>query len=165
MTKAQNASERGTRAECGPGSATHAQGCCNARDGRFCLPADLAAFIVRQPIREIAKALSIGIGSAHQLRHGQWHQNAQRLLDAWRNYKGRESGWFLRRVHAGGTVRHAGRTWTALGLAERAGQTLAVARAADGSLLAQTLDMPHERVALVRVDAQAIAATPVAREH
>lgn len=159
-----NACERGARAERGLGDTSMPDGYCNARDGRFCLPSDLAAFITRQPVREIARTLGIGIGTAHKLRHGQWHQDAQHLLDAWRNCKGRESSWFLRRVHTGGIVRHAGRAWAALGLAERVGQTLAVARAADG-LLAQTLDMPHERLALVPIDVQAIAAAPVAQEH
>ncbi len=165
MNKDVNACERGVRAARSSGDTSTPDGHCNARDGRFCLPVDLAAFIARQPIRHVAKALGIGVGTAHQLRHGQWHQDAQCLLDAWRHCKGRESGWFLRRVHVGGTVRHAGRTWTALGLAERDTQTLAVARAADGSLLAQTLDMPHERLALVQVNALALASATATLEH
>ena len=81
------------------------------------------------------------------------------LLAAWQRYKGRHSvvasGWFLRKVYAGGQVRHAGHAYTATGLAARTGQLLAVSRSADGGLLAQTLDLPAERLSLTQLGALA----------
>ena len=127
----------------------------NDADGRFCAPADLVAFVAERPVSKIMAALGIGRGTAHRLRHGYWPADARRILDAWEAYKGRDaaqqSGWFLRRVHAMGVIRHAGREWTARGLELRSGQTLAVARHA-GGLLAQTLELPSQRLALTLVE-------------
>ena len=74
-------------------------------------------------------------------------------MQAWSRYKGRRgivaSSWFIRRVRPGGTVRHAGQDYTAPGLAARTGQMLAVARSSDEGLIAQTLELPAERIPLV----------------
>lgn len=115
-------------------------------------PQDLAAWLGGQPVAQIARRLGVSRGQAHRLKTGYWPADSRALLAAWDAYKGRttaqQSGWFLRRVHDGGRVYHAGSMWSAPGLALRAGQTLAVARSAGDGLLAQTLELPSERFAL-----------------
>lgn len=115
-------------------------------------PADLLAFVGATAVTEVARVLGMSRKTAYRLRQGYWPADARALLKAWDTYKGRnthqQSGWFLRRIHTGGVVRHAGYEWTAPGLAVRIGQTLAVARATDSALLAQTLELPSERFTL-----------------
>ena len=115
-------------------------------------PQDLAAWLGGQPVTQVARSLGVSRGQAHRLKTGYWPADHRALLGAWDAYKGRitaqQSGWFLRRVHEGGRVYHAGRMWSAPAMAQRAGQTLAVARSASDGLLAQTLELPSERFAL-----------------
>lgn len=118
-------------------------------------PADLMAFVAALSEREGARALGLSRGSVGRLRQGYWPDDPRKLLTAWQRYKARQAravgGWFLRKVYPGGLVRHAGHTYTATGLAAHTGQLLAVTRAADGGLLAQTLNLPAERIALAPV--------------
>lgn len=127
----------------------------NAPQALFSQPADFAAFVAAKSVREVAAALNVSRATAWRLAKGYWPGDVRALLDAWEAYKGRsaaqQSGWFLRRVHELGVIRHAGREWTAHGLELRCGQTLAVARRADG-LLAQTLELPPLRLALAPVE-------------
>ena len=78
--------------------------------------------------------------------------DARKVAAAWATYRGRtgrvESSWFLRRVRAGGVVLHAGRRWSGVGLQQHVGELVAVARMPDGALLAQTLELPAERLPL-----------------
>ena len=139
----------------GPGGTCATPAPSNAPEGPIFQPADLAGFLSEVSLREVALALKVSRTTAHRLKHGYWPSDARAILCAWDNYKGRNaqqvSGWFLRRVHPGGLVLHAGREWNAHRLAAHTGQTLAVARAADGGLLAQTLEMPTERLHLLPV--------------
>ena len=109
-------------------------------------------YIRSTPQLEAARTLGLSKGTIHNLARGYWPADSRKLLAAWQRYKGRHSvvasGWFLRKVYAGGQVRHAGHAYTATGLAARTGQLLAVSRSADGGLLAQTLDLPAERISL-----------------
>lgn len=113
----------------------------------------LLAFVSALSVRDAAQALGLSRGTVHELRKGYWPTDARKIVRAWSAYQGRAgvvaSSWFLRRVRPGGVVRHADREYTAHQLTARTGQLLAVARAADGSLLAQTLDLPAERLPLV----------------
>ena len=124
----------------------------NRSYGPDSMPADLREFVQAQAVREAAKALRLSLGTTHRLVQGYWPADPRKIMQAWIAHKGRAgklaSSWFLRRVRSGGLVSHAGQQWTAPGLATRAGELLAVARADDGSLLAQTLDLPAERLAL-----------------
>ena len=124
----------------------------NRAYGPHSMPTDLHDFIHAQPVRDTAEALRLSLGTVHRLMRGYWPEDSRKLVQAWSAYKGRAgrlaSSWFLRRVRSGGMVSHAGQQWTAPGLATRTGELLAVARAADGALLAQTLELPSERLPL-----------------
>lgn len=124
-------------------------------------PADLLTFLRERSISEVTKSLGIANGTVHRLRHGYWPHDPRKILQAWSRYKGRhgivESSWFLRRVRQGGLVRHAGQNYTAPRLAARTGQLLAVAREAGGTLVAQTLELPAERLALDRAPSSEVA--------
>lgn len=115
-------------------------------------PADLMAFVATLSEREGARVLGLSKGSVGRLRQGYWPDDSRKIARAWERYKGAHgvaaSGWFIRRVYPGGLVRHAGHAYTATGLAAHTGQLLAVTRAAGGGLLAQTLNLPAERIAL-----------------
>ena len=122
-------------------------------------PSDLLEFLGGLSLRDAARSLGLSKGTVSRLREGYWPTDARKLLASWQRYKGRHSvvasGWFLRKVYAGGQVRHAGHAYTAAGLAARTGQLLAVSRSADGGLLAQTLDFPAERLSLTQLGALA----------
>lgn len=137
----------------GPGGTCATPASSNAPEGPIFQPADLAGFLSEVSLREVALALKVSRTTAHRLKHGYWPSDNRAILHAWGVYKGRSaqqvSGWFLRRVHVGGLVRHAGREWTAPRLSAHTGQTLAVARTVDGGLLAQTLELPSKRMQLV----------------
>ncbi len=127
--------------------------------GLISAPADLMEFVAGLPGREAARVLGLSKGSVGRLRQGYWPDDPRKVLQAWERYKASRgvvaSGWFLRKVYAGGQVRHAGHAYTASGLAARTGQLLAVSRSADGGLLAQTLDLPAERLSLTQLGALA----------
>ena len=139
----------------GRGGCGVAQTLLSACKGLESAPPDLLEFVRVRAVREVAGALGISRRTAHRLQGGYWPRDARQLLRTWNAYMGRSteqsSGWFLRRVHLGGLVRHAGSEWSAYGLAERTGQTLAVARVRADALLAQTLDMPPHRLQLMPV--------------
>lgn len=124
----------------------------NMPEAVFNMPEDLRGFVRCKPVREVARALRISPTAAWRLSKDVWPSDARSVLRAWDTYKGRntqqQSGWFIRRVHAGGVVRHAGLEWVAPGLRARADQVLAVARVDANTLLVQTLDMPSERFTL-----------------
>ena len=124
----------------------------SASEAVFLVPADLRGFVQGQTVTEVARVLNMSRKAAWRLRKDLWPVDKRSVLRAWDAYKGlstqQQSGWFLRRVHAGGLVRHAGAEWTAPALAARTGQTLAVARAGVANLLVQTLDLPTERFTL-----------------
>lgn len=142
----------GTRAAKGAGGTGARQEGVGAPGARFCVPSDLAAFVVAHTVTEVAAALGMSRHTAYRLREGYWPRDVRAILSHWDGYKGRsaqqQGRWLLRRVYPGGAVLHAGRTWSARGLAVRVGQSLAVARTVDGVLLAQTLDLPAQRLVL-----------------
>ncbi|QXL84103.1 hypothetical protein [Comamonas sp. NLF-1-9] len=100
----------------------------------------------------MAHVLGVSYRTARRIRDGYWPLDERSLLAAWDAYRGRlspqQSGWFLRRVQAGGCIHHAGGVWSAPTLAGRDGQTLAVARVNASTLLAQTLELPSMRFVL-----------------
>ncbi len=157
---AGNDLHRGTRAAVTPGNTSACLRPKNAPEALFSAPPDLLAFVQSKTVTEVARALGMSRRTAHRLREGYWPRDTRGILACWEEYKGRsaqqQSGWFLRRVHAGGLVRHAGLEWTAAGLAMRTGQTLAVARAVGDALLAQTLDLPSQRLELVPVPGEGV---------
>lgn len=123
----------------------------NAPAAQQFAPADLLDFVQGQSTAEASRALGLAKGTVHRLRHGYWPDDARYIEQAWSAYQARTgriaSNWFLRRVRDG-HISHAGQQWSAPGLALRSGQLLAVARGGDGSLLAQTLELPAERLHL-----------------
>lgn len=122
---------------------------------RFAPPA-LLAFAQGQPARAAASALGLSVGTVHRLKQGYWPADSRWIMLAWEKYLARRSvvssSWFLRRVRDGGLVRHAGAHYTSVQLSARTGQLLAVARNADGELIAQTLELPAERLSLRTVE-------------
>ncbi len=118
-------------------------------------PPDLLAFARSVSVSGAVRALGLAAGSISRLRNGYWPSDSRKIIKAWEDYKARRavvaSAWFLRRVRPGGVVRHAGSDYTAHQLAARTGQLLAVARDAGGALVAQTLELPAERLPLSRV--------------
>jgi hypothetical protein len=86
------------------------------------------------------------------LKAGYWPADSSKIMRAWNDCKARRgvivSTWSIRRVRAGGVVRYAGRVYSAAQLAARVGQSLALARDADGRVVAQTLGLPAERLLL-----------------
>lgn len=135
----------------GLGSTSASTGHKNAPAGQQSAPADLLAFVQGQSTAEACRALGLAKGTVHRLRHGYWPEDSRYIEQAWSAYQARTgriaSNWFLRRVRDG-LISHAGQQWSAPGLALRSGQLLAVARGGDGSLLAQTLELPAERLHL-----------------
>jgi hypothetical protein len=126
-----------------------------APDGLYgppAIPTDLLVFLRGTPTRQAAVDLGLAKGTIHRLSHGYWPDDPRKIMRAWSAYKAARgvvaSGWFLRRVYPGGVIRHARHQYTAAVLPARVGQLLAVSCAAGGGLLAQTLDLPAERLAL-----------------
>lgn len=122
-------------------------------------PSDFLEFVRALPVREAANALRLSPGTVHRLIQGYWPSDPRKIVQAWSAHKARvgriASSWFLRRIRTGGWVSHAGKCWTAPGLATRTGELLAVARAEDGTLLAQTLELPAERLQLQQKESEA----------
>lgn len=120
---------------------------------RFSLPLDLQAFVRACPVRESARLLGLSVGTIHRLLSGYWPRDPRRILAAWARFKGRDArratSWFLRRVRHGGVL-HAGQRFGARELAGRDGELIAMARTADGGLVAVALDAPAGRFILVR---------------
>lgn len=146
----------GTRPEGVEGSTSASPVASGASEAPKSQPADLTAFVKNNTVRDVALALKISRATVYRLQDGYWPADSRALLAVWEAYKGRtaqqQGSWFVRRVYAGGLVRHAGLSWTAPGLAVRTGELLAVARTVDGNLLVQTLDLPAERITLQRLE-------------
>ena len=143
----------GTSPSNAPGSTSASADGSKRLYGPDCAPPDLLHFLRESPLGAATRALGMAHGTVHRLRHGYWPSDPRKIMQAWSRYKGRRSivasSWFIRRVRPGGTVRHAGQDYTAPRLAARTGQMLAVARSSDGGLIAQTLELPAERIPLV----------------
>lgn len=117
-------------------------------------PVDLLGFVLETPTREVVRVLGLSKGTVHNLRSGYWPADARKIMQAWDAYKGRSlqraTSWFVRRVQADG-VHHSGKVYASPQLAGRTGELLAVARAADGTLIAQALELPADRFTLCGV--------------
>ena len=152
--------DRAASAACGAVSTSASPKGSERSYGPDSMPADLLEFVRGQSVRQAADALRLSLGTVHRLVQGYWPQDPRKIIEAWTAHKGRSgriaSSWFLRRVRAGGMVSHAGQQWTAPGMATRCGELLAVARGDDGSLLAQTLELPAKRLQLSQVAGGAI---------
>lgn len=138
----------------GAGHTFSCLGLSNGANGLQSQPADLAAFVRSHSNRAVAAVLGVGQGTVTRLKQGYWPADSRKIVQAWSAYKGRNvqlsTSWFMRRVAADGGLHHGGKRYQALQLAGRAGELLAVARAAEGGLLAQTLELPAERFVLAR---------------
>lgn len=153
-----NASMDAFDTDCRPGAGwvdTNAATCpVTALIGPNSAPPDLLAFVRTHAVREAASCLGLSRGTVYNLQKGYWPADCRNLLDAWQSYKGRtvkrSTSWFLRRVSAEG-VRHGGKFYSSPYLAGREGELIAVARSAEGDLLAVSLELPTERFLLVRV--------------
>lgn len=150
---ALDAFDRGTRAAKAQVGAVHRPAAVDAVQGGFTPPDDLQAFVASKSVRDVADALGMSRGTAHNLQRGYWPADARKLLTAWDAYKGRvapqQTRWVLRRVSSAGNVGYGCRTWSAPALQARTDQTVAVARIDDTRLLVQTIDLPAERFELV----------------
>ena len=126
-------------------------------------PADLLAFVQAHRVCEAARVLGLSERTVARLGTGYWPANHRQVMRAWVAYTGRTaapaSRWFLRLVRHGGLVRHGRGVYTGHDLAVRVGQLVAVARAADGGLLAQTLELPITRLPLAAAQHPTGAAT------
>lgn len=115
-------------------------------------PPGLLSFVRGLSARAAAAGLGLSVGTIYRLQQGYWPNDPRWIMQAWEQHQARRgvisSSWFLRRVRPGGTVRHAGRDYTAVQLSARTGQLLAIAREAGGGLVAQTLELPAERLSL-----------------
>lgn len=122
--------------------------------------ADLLAFLRVHTPTEAAQVLGLSRATVYRLRDGYWPADPSAILEAWAAHRARTTAlatsWFLRRVQPGGVLR-LGRTFYGnRSLVARAGQLVAVARAASGDLLAQTLDLAPVRLPLVQSEIKEI---------
>ncbi len=126
-------------------------------------PADLLRFVAGNSLSGSAQQLGVSRGTVNRLRAGYWPDDPRKIVRAWGQYKARSVSvslsWFTRRVRVGGKVRHAGADYSAPELAGRVGQMLALALTTDG-LLAQTLELPAQRLMLAPVPHLPAGATP-----
>ena len=129
---------------------------CGRSYGPLAAPPDLLAFVRAHPVRFVSDALCLSRGTVHNLLAGYWPTDARKITQAWDLYKGRHfvrsTSWFIRRVGADGLLRHGSKVYGAVQLASRAGELLAVARSADGALVAVALELPAERITLQRLE-------------
>lgn len=143
----------GRSADQGRGATTPAPRLPKGPSGPQSAPADLLAFVRAHQVSVAARALGLSRRTVTRLAAGYWPANHAQVMRAWVAYTGRTaapaSRWFLRLVRSGGVVCHGGRTYTGHDLGVRVGQLVAVARAAEGGLLAQTLELPVNRLPLV----------------
>lgn len=139
-------------ADRGAGGTTPAPRAARRSYGPQSAPPELLAFVRLHPPCDAARALGLSRRTVCRLAQGYWPADARAVMHAWVAYTGRiaapASRWFMRLVRPGGLVRHGCGTYTGHCLAQREGQLVAVARAADGSLLAQTLELPSMRLPL-----------------
>lgn len=138
------------------GNTSGAGGASKPLAGLSCLPADLRAFLRNRSVTEIAEVLQLGKGTASRIKRDIYPHAPNKLLKRWE--VARAAGtvpvgtWVLRRVMADATAHQAvlfdGTLYSGAGLLGMRGRQIAVARTADGGLLAQTLDLPAQRVPL-----------------
>lgn len=141
------------------GDTSMAGGISKRLEGLSSLPPPLRAFLRNRSVTEIADALQLGKGTASRIKRGIYPHAPHKLLKRWESIQA--SGavpvgtWALRRVLADAMVHAAilydGALYSGAGLQGMQGRQLAVARTANGGLLAQTLDIPPERLQLVPV--------------
>ena len=131
----------------------------NPLAGLPCLPPDLRAFLRNRSVTEIADFLQLGKGTASRIKRGIYPHAPTKLLKRWEAVRAIGAvpvgTWALRRVLADAMVHAAilydGALYSGAGLQGMQGRQLAVTRTANGGLLAQTLDIPPERLQLVPV--------------
>ena len=118
------------------------------------IPPDLAAFLSMATARQASATLGATGTQVRQLRAGEIGV-PPRVLGRWLACRARYlvpcAPWQVRRVDAQGAVRLAGRRYASPALQPRAGQQINVALLADGRLLAQTLELPAQRLPLAAV--------------
>lgn len=127
--------------------------------GLSCLPPDLRAFLRNRSVTEIAELLQLGKGTASRIKRGIYPHAPNKLLKRWEAVRATGSvpvgTWALRRVMADSAVHEAvlwgGALYSGAGLVGMRGRQIAVAPTADGGLLAQTLDLPPQRLPLTPV--------------
>ena len=127
--------------------------------GLSCLPPDLRAFLRNRSVTEIAELLQLGKGTASRIKRGIYPHAPTKLLKRWAVVRAAGAvpvgTWALRRVMADASVHAAvlwgGMLYSGAGLLGMQGRQVAVAPTANGGLLAQTLDLPAERLPLVPV--------------
>ena len=127
--------------------------------GLSCLPPDLRAFLRNRSVTEIAKLMQLGKGTASRIKRGIYPHAPTKLLKRWAVVRAAGAvpvgTWALRRVMADASVHAAvlwgGMLYSGAGLLGMQGRQVAVAPTANGGLLAQTLDLPAERLPLVPV--------------
>jgi hypothetical protein len=123
------------------------------------LPPDLRAFLRNRSVTEIADLLRLGKGTASRIKRGIYPHAPNKLLKRWEAVRAAGTvpvgTWALRRVMADATVHEAvlwrGMLYSGAGLLGMRGRQIAVAPTADGGLLAQTLDLPPQRLPLTLV--------------
>ncbi len=127
--------------------------------GLSCLPPDLRDFLRNRSVTEIAELLQLGKGTASRIKRGIYPHAPNKLLKRWEAVRAAGAvpvgTWALRRVMADATVHEAvlwgGVLYGGAGLFGMRGRQIAVAPTADGGLLAQTLDLPPQRLPLVPI--------------
>lgn len=141
------------------GDTSMAGGASRGLAGLPSLPPDLRAFLGNRSVTEVAEVLHLGKGTASRIKRGIYPHAPHKLLRRWEVVK---SGgavpvgkWALRRVLTDAMVHEAvlfdGALYSGAGLLGMRGRQIAVAPTADGGLLAQTLDMPPQRLPLALV--------------
>lgn len=127
--------------------------------GLSCLPPDLREFLRNRSVTEIAKLLNMGKGTASRIKRGIYPHAPHKLLKRWEAVRAAGTvpvgTWAIRRVMADATVHEVvlfdGVLYSGAGLFGMRGRQIAVAPTADGGLLAQTLDLPPQRLPLTLV--------------
>lgn len=127
--------------------------------GLSCLPPDLRAFLRNRSVTEIAELLHLGKGTASRIKRGIYPHAPHKLLKRWEAVRAAGAvpvgTWAIRRVMADATVHEAvlfdGMLYSGAGLFGMRGRQIVVAPTADGGLLAQTLDLPPQRLPLTLV--------------
>ena len=131
----------------------------NPLAGLPCLPPDLRAFLRNRSVTEIAELLQLGKGTASRIKRGIYPHAPTKLLKRWAVVRAAGAvpvgTWALRRVMADASVHAAvlwgGMLYSGAGLLGMQGRQVAVAPTANGGLLAQTLELPSERLPLLPV--------------
>lgn len=123
------------------------------------MPPVLRAFLRHRSVTEIADLLQLGKGTASRIKRGIYPHAPHKLIKRWEAVRAAGAvpvgTWALRRVMADATVHEAvlwgGVLYSGAGLFGMRGRQVAVAPMADGGLLAQTLDLPPQRLPLTAV--------------